>query len=455
MPFASQPGVQWKADIDGWLRSYLSWLVPEGNLLRSTTYLDPKPGTHSRLSPSSAHRWLRCPGSVQLCDQVQERQASEYSAEGTVAHEVRETCLLTGADPEEFLGREIEADGFTFTVDEAMVEALRPGIEWVRERKGRLVVEHKVKFDRWLPGQFGTLDTGIIGDHLIIINDLKYGAGMPVSAYENEQLMTYALGFWENVARFETDATEFLLVVDQPRARRSGPAGSQGDFEDEEGDEEKQWGGEWYVSLEDLLAFGERLKTGYDIASSTGAWLRAGEKQCQFCPAKGFCDEYARQALAVLQVEFCDLDPQSITLKAHGQLTPEIRSNVALNQGVVKSWLGAVYAKALSDAKMGRETPYAKAVNGKQGPRKWASEDAAREYMEEHLPSEKVTWEETKMLSPAQFEKQKVSTDAKKGLSNLVTRSEGKPVLVGIGDKRPSINIADEFDDEIDDEFDD
>lgn len=392
-----------------------------------------------------------------MCDQAPEREASEFSAEGTVAHEVREMCLLTGNDPEEYLGRVMEADGFTFTVDEAMVEALRPGIEWIRERKGRRVVEYTVKFDRWLPGQYGTLDTGIIAPDLIIINDLKYGAGMPVSAFENEQLMIYALGFWENVARFETDATEFLLVVDQPRARRSGRVGSQDDFDDDEdnSEDESRWGGEWYVSLEDLLAFGERLKTGYDVASSTGAWLRAGEKQCQFCPAKGFCDEYARQALAVLKVEFCDLDPGVITLKAHGQLTPEIRSNIALNQGVVKSWLSAVYSKVLSDAQMGRETPYAKAVNGKQGPRKWASEEAAQEFMREHLPPEKVTWEETKMLSPAQFEKQKVPAEAKKGVAQYVTRSSGKPVLVGIGDERPAINIADEFDDEIDDEFDD
>ena len=162
---------------------------------------------------------MRCPGSVALCDEAPERESSEYAAEGTVAHHVREMCLRFGLEPEDFIGQQIGADGYSFTVTEDMADHLRPGIEFVRERKGKVYNEYQVRFDRWLPGQFGTLDVGITAPDEIIINDLKYGAGKPVSAKENEQLMIYALGFWDNVARHETDATDFLLVVDQPRAR--------------------------------------------------------------------------------------------------------------------------------------------------------------------------------------------------------------------------------------------
>ncbi|MFU1607371.1 DUF2800 domain-containing protein [Sulfitobacter pontiacus] len=414
------------------------------------------PSEHSRVGPSSVHRVILCPGSVAMCDMAPEREATFYSAEGSVAHLVRELCSRFGLELELFLGNKVTEDGFEIEVTEEMIDALRPGLEWIEERKGRVVNEYRVTFDRWMPGQFGTLDVGIIGPDEIVINDLKYGAGVPVSAKENEQLMTYALGFWENVARHETDATEFLLVIDQPRARSTPRKDLADDFDDDEsgeeeddGDDTPDWGGEWRVSLDELLEFGERLKTAYDLAMSPDAWLRAGEKQCQFCPAKGYCVEYARWSLVLLDLELADLDPSVITLRDKDDLTEQQRTNVALNMGRITAWTKAVYASVLQDALGGRPTPGAKCVIGKEGPRKWADEEAAEKFVRYSLlQSEAYT--KPALISPAQFEKQKkkVSPEERAKVASYVTRSPGKPALVGLGDRRAGYDMADEFDDD-------
>ena len=47
---------------------------------------------HSKLSPSSAHRWMACPGSVRLEAQFPD-ESSPYAKEGTTAHELVESMM--------------------------------------------------------------------------------------------------------------------------------------------------------------------------------------------------------------------------------------------------------------------------------------------------------------------------------------------------------------------------
>jgi len=400
---------------------------------------------HADFPPSSNFRLIRCPGSAILSRGSEERQAEFWTAEGTIAHWVRELCLLLGMDPEDFIGSKMKSDGFTVKVDETMADALRPGIEWVRDQGGKLYVEQRVRSDRWMPGQFGTLDTGIIGQHIIIIDDLKYGAGMDVDVADNEQLMTYALFFWDMIAKYETDVTEFMLVVDQPRAR-----GTRHEDEDLGG-----WGGEWRVTLDELLEFGEKLKTSYDIAISNDAWLRAGFKQCRMCPAKGRCPEYARFNLALLDLELGQLDPDVTTLRQIDEFTPAHRVKLAMNQDIIQNWLKGVHAQVISDAYQEKETPGVKAVqsNG-TGPRKWRDEQEAADFMREALGHNKI-YAPGKMYSPKQLEDLKgFPAEKKDEIADLVIRNPGKLSLVWDSDSRPAITLTAEFD-SIDDEFDD
>ena len=51
------------------------------------------PDVHARLSPSAAIRWINCPGSIRLSDQVPPAGSSEYADEGTAAHALAELKL--------------------------------------------------------------------------------------------------------------------------------------------------------------------------------------------------------------------------------------------------------------------------------------------------------------------------------------------------------------------------
>ncbi|MEP2533500.1 DUF2800 domain-containing protein [Shimia sp.] len=403
------------------------------------------PAAHATLGPSSASRWLRCPGSVKMSDGVAEDRSSVFAAEGTVAHHVRECVLMFGFELEEFVGMDITADGFTFTVDDEMIEHLRPGIEWIEDRPGRLVNEYRVTFDRWLPGQFGTLDVGLVAPDLITINDLKYGAGVPVSPERNEQLMTYALGFWDNVAQHETHADQFLLVIDQPRAIGGG--------------------GEWRVGLEELLEFGERLKRGYatiyDLSEPIpdykegsppfleDAILAAGEKQCRFCKAKDFCPEYARFCLDQMDAILDDLDGDELTLADADLFSSERRATVAENADLIKKWVDAVHARVLSDAIRGFPTPGLKAVKGRRGKKTWLKPAKAKKFLLKNADKSKIM-SAPQIISPTQAEGV-IPKSRLAAMKSLWSQAEGKPVLVHEDDPKPAINhsaVLDDLDDE-------
>ena len=49
---------------------------------------------HALLSPSSASRWMACPGSAWLCSQIKgDSSSSDFASEGAYAHEVAAAIL--------------------------------------------------------------------------------------------------------------------------------------------------------------------------------------------------------------------------------------------------------------------------------------------------------------------------------------------------------------------------
>src|SRR5690606_26092408 len=58
---------------------------------------------HAELGASSAHRWMKCAGSIALSRGIPNVD-SEYAREGTAAHELAEKCLRRDLDAEAFIG---------------------------------------------------------------------------------------------------------------------------------------------------------------------------------------------------------------------------------------------------------------------------------------------------------------------------------------------------------------
>src|SRR5690625_6808723 len=96
---------------------------------------------------------------------------------------------------------------------------VQPGVDWVREQATgcELFVEERVHMDTWIPDQFGTVDTLIVRPDLIIVNDFKGGRGVVVDADNNLQMMLYALGAWDQIARDKTEETDLLRGLEQQR----------------------------------------------------------------------------------------------------------------------------------------------------------------------------------------------------------------------------------------------
>lgn len=155
---------------------------------------------HARLSPSSASRWMTCPGSAALCD-GEDDEGSDYAAEGTAAHELAERILL-GANGKDLVGKRAE-NGVKWAKDmlrDVMVYVTLVQ-DMVTSTGGKLHVEVKVPIEH-LTGEYGakgTSDIVIETETELIVCDLKFGRGVEVSAVENKQLRIYALGALEKL----------------------------------------------------------------------------------------------------------------------------------------------------------------------------------------------------------------------------------------------------------------
>lgn len=401
---------------------------------------------HARRSPSDAERWMTCEGALNACEGIEEERSSEYAAEGTVAHEVRALSLDLGFEPHDFVGRTMGADGFSFLVTNEMADYLQPGIDRVRDLPGKMFVEHRVDLGRWLPGDFGTLDCGVVGEDTIWIDDLKFGFD-PVNPVKNKQLRIYGLGFWDNIARHVSNAKRFVFSIDQPRATRGG--------------------GTWECTLDELLEFGEEVSAAGERTLDPDAPLKASKKGCHWCkrnpraPLNGpGCPTLETFNLDVVGQKFEQMDEDygmgaPPMLKRQSLLTPERRSFIYEHRSMFTTWLEAVCKDHLQDGIAGRETPGLKVIDGPRGDRKWIDEAKAEALLTAALADGAFT---KKLKSPAAAEKDLKPGRKKEGdpdtwlaLSALITQDEGKPALVPLDDPRPARKSVDQkFDDLLD-----
>ena len=383
---------------------------------------------HAKLSPSGAHRWMACSGSVAL-EAAFPDQSSAYAAEGTLAHTLASEHLDgSGLHPSQRIGEVHEVDGYTFTVDAAMADYVDNYCRLVREYAdgGLLLVEQRVPIEHVTgeAGATGTSDAIIVDTtkRTLYVVDLKYGMGVKVDAGDNPQLMMYALGAMEQCDQLG-EFDQVCMVIHQPRLNHVS---------------------EHWIYVGDLWAFKRRAAEAAELTRQPDAPLVPGEKQCRFCKAKAVCP--------ALRAEVTEVVSGSATLDEF--LVPDVTTgdnylSVAMSKvGLVEDWCKAVRAEVERRLLAGQTVDGFKLVEGRRGNRKW-SNDAEVEALFKSFRLRQDEMYDYSLISPTKAEKLLKDTPKRwEKAEALISRAEGKPSVAPATDKRSSLtvqSVADDF----------
>ncbi len=409
-------------------------------------------GLHARYSPSSAHRIIDCPASLQACDGVAD-DAGYEAVEGTVAHWLHEEWLLTGKRPTQFLGKrpwsfiphneltsqewqllrhEIGTERDLF-VDEGMLNYVEESVLWCREVPGDHFIEKRVNISPWcpIPDQFGTADHFACQPGKLVITDFKYGRGVQVYAERNYQAILYALGVI-NEYDWEYDFDEVVIRIAQPRL---------GHFD------------VWETTKAELLQIGEFIKERFAIAHGENPPFGPTEQACKFCRVSYKCKALADKVLDYFDFEE-DASRDDVKLEAEF-LTLERAVEIFKMRGLFKLWIGAVEADIATRLSRDPDSvPGLKLVAGRSV-RYWPNPDKVRDDLALYIDEDKL-YKPREMISPAQAEKL-LSKGDRPIVSVLADKKPGKPTIVDADDPRPKWEgdnaavASSHFDDESDD----
>ena len=367
------------------------------------------PGSHAKLSPSSAKRWMTCPGSVKLIEEVEAELGPEedttYAALGTSLHEAGEYCIRHKVEPEDTIGMEF----YGHEVTEDDIHRFDQYVYYVRDLPGRTYLEQLVTVIKDLV--WGTSDTVNLQEMKLIIADLKTGY-IQVDAEENEQLLCYALGAYMSYGMIE-EITEVEMVISQPTTSHFST---------------------WTVGINrlnefyiEVVAAIERIKTHPDE-------LNPSEEACRWCRARGTCPALKKVAQEEARKDFQAMS--NMELAEANALVP-----------LLEHYISGVKARTHETLKSpGGVVPGFKMVEGRRS-RAWIDEDATQKYLSRKIPKFNQNAFTHKFKSPNQIEIVIKSTGdsmfrpAKK-LKEFIEVRAGKPTVVPESDKRNALEYG-------------
>ena len=367
------------------------------------------PTKHAILSASSSHRWLNCSPSARLEQEFEDRE-TEAAAEGTAAHALCEHKLrralklqsrrkpISKYDCDEM---DLHTDNYVQFVLETLAEARQHCADPL------INIEQRLDFSCYVPDGFGTGDCIIISDKTMHVIDFKYGQGVLVEAEQNPQMMLYALGA---LRLFDSlyDIDEVAMTIYQPRRENIST---------------------WTIPVEDLKAWAKnelipKAKLAYEGKGDyiPGPW-------CTFCKAAVKCRARAEEKLRLAQYEFAK--PPLLTDAEIEDILDKLSD--------LTSWANEIMAYAQDAAlNQGKQWRGWKVVEGRSN-RKYSSEDAVIEAA--NAAGYHDIFRKT-LLPITEMEKLMGKQEFQSILGGLIVKPAGKPTLVPVSDKRPSITSA-------------
>jgi hypothetical protein len=360
---------------------------------------------HALLSASSSARWLACPPSA-VAAEAYENEGTDYTREGTLAHEVAETVARLTDD--------VSVSTIEGVTSE-MIECAFGYRDYIQEQikglpDGVILLEQRVDFSPWVPDGFGTADCIIIQGTTMDVVDYKYGKGVAVSAIDNPQMKLYGLGALNDYG-FAYEIEKIRLHIYQPRMNNISV------------DE---------LTTDELLAWAENtVKPTAEKAAKGKGNYNPGE-HCRFCPHAGRC-----RALTKKCTEYVTTHGMKAAVPV---LAPWEVAEVLQMEPLVSLWLKRVKDQALTEMLNGGEIPGFKVVAGR-GSRDWKNEmEVASTLASNSYRSEEYT--KTELLSVAAMEKALGKKKVAELLGELIELKTGAPTVAPEADKRPAYDRA-------------
>lgn len=377
---------------------------------------------HAMLSASGASRWLTCTPSARLEQTVEETESS-YADEGTLAHAIAEIlirCKLFSINPNLMLERlkkdwdndHEEGSRFDDFYSEEMWDCVDEYSNYIVAQfaeapaGAKIMQEAKLNLHDYVPEGYGSTDVIILADYVMDVFDYKHGKGVPVDAFNNKQMMMYALGAYLEY-NLLYDIQKIRMTIYQPRIGNISTH---------------------TISVRDLMRWANEIVKPTALMAFQGVGDFVPGDHCRFCRIRSTCTTNAQYNLQVAKREF-DVD----------QMTDEQLVKVYERSDSIKNWLNSIDDYMLKQALGGKKFPGLKLVAGRSV-RKYTDQEKILDglttkggYGGEQLVNKKI-------LGITAIQKIVSKLHFKEFVEPYLVKPPGAPTLVSEDDQRPEFD---------------